>query len=158
MDNRLLVLIDRAVLHSVPGITHEGGLLFERARHRHYLIRVKWYFCRGHVLGLSSSSMPCLSSLSSLDTSLTTFIIASFVQVDSLSTRNPILHVSTYISQKNNNRRSVVACRAARQAQTVLMCRVVLRAIMNAVGFHYLRNAMYHRRKHCAQYENKRYA
>lgn len=113
MDNRLLVLIDRAVLHSVPGITHEGGLLFERARHRRYLIRVKWYFCRGHVLGLSSSSMPCLSSLSSLDTSLTTFIIASFVQVDSLSTRNPILHVSTYISQKNNNRRSVVACRAA---------------------------------------------
>lgn len=112
-----------------------------------YLMRVKWYFCRGHVRGLSSSSMPCLSSLSSLDTSLTTFLIASFVHVDSLSTRNPMLHVSTYNHQEEyQTALPLVRCRAWVRTSgntTVYSCRTTLHVSLNAIGCHSLPRTRY---------------
>lgn len=103
----LLMLLDFLITQRFPvrisacsHPTETPMLVFVRYPHAPYLTSVKWYFCLDHGVGLSpcprpSSSLACSSSRSIRDTSLTTFCMASFVHVDSLSTRKPTFSVST---------------------------------------------------------------
>lgn len=79
----------------------------KRTKQRAHLMRVKWYFCLGSTgccptdpSSSPSSSLACskaiASSRSIRETSFTTFCIASFVHVDSLSTKNPMFSVLTF--------------------------------------------------------------